>query len=223
MTLWRSEEAIVSSTVVSRPGHVDRIEPDEESAFGDKLVGWVLTIGGLLGGLAAFVLTVEKIALLRDPGYTPSCSINPILSCGSVMSTPQAAVFGFPNPLLGVALFPLVVATGVAVLGGVRLTRWWWLGLQAGTVLGVVFVHWLFVQSVYRIGALCPYCMVVWVVTIVAFSYTTLRNIDRGYLPFPVAWRTAVTRLHTAIPVAWLLILTVLVGEAFWTYWRTLV
>ncbi len=138
------------------------------------------------------------------------------------MSTPQAAAFGFPNPLLGVALFPLVVATGVAVLGGVRLPRWWWLGLQAGTLLGVVFVHWLIVQSLYRIGALCPYCMVVWIVTIVMFSGTTLRNIGHGVLPFPDAWRAPVAALHTAIPVAWLLVLTALIGQAFWTYWRTL-
>ena len=188
------------------------------NTISDRLIGWVLTAGGLLGGAAAFVLIVEKIALLRDPGYTPSCSINPVLSCGSVMSTSQAAVFGFPNPLLGVALFPLVVATGVAVLGGVRLPRWWWLGMQAGTLSGVVLVHWLIWQSLYRIGALCPYCMVVWVVTIVVFSYTTMHNIDRGFVRFPAA----VARLHTAIPVAWLLVVIALIGAAFWTYWRTL-
>jgi uncharacterized membrane protein len=192
------------------------------STISDRLVGWVLTAGGLLGGVAAFVLVVEKFAVLRDPGYTPSCSINPILSCGSVMNTSQAAVFGFPNPLLGVALFPLVVATGVAVLGGVRLPRWWWLGMQAGTVFGVVLVHWLFVQSVYRIGALCPYCMVVWVVMVVVFSYTTLFTVDRGHLPAPSSWRSVIIRLHTAIPVAWLLVLAALIGAAFWSYWRTL-
>jgi len=215
----------VSDTIVTRPDLDDGAGQAGESVISDRLVGWVLTVGGLLGGAAAFVLIVEKIALLRDPAYTPSCSINPILSCGSVMSTPQAEVFGFPNPLLGVAMFPLVVATGVAVLGGIRLPRWWWLGMQAGTVFGIGLVHWLFFQSLYRIGALCPYCMVVWVVTIVVFGYTTLYNLDRGRLRVPASWRpavTALTRLHTAIPVAWLLVLTLLVGEAFWTYWRTL-
>ena len=138
------------------------------------------------------------------------------------MSTTQAEVFGFPNPLLGVAMFPLVVATGVAVLGGIRLPRWWWLGMQAGTLFGVGLVHWLVAQSLYRIGALCPYCMVVWVVTIVVFCYTTLHNLDRGHLPLRASWRDALTRLHTAIPVAWLLVLALLVGEAFWAYWRTL-
>ncbi|GAA1025768.1 vitamin K epoxide reductase family protein [Virgisporangium ochraceum] len=197
----------------------------DDGALSRRLVGWVLTVTGLIGGLAAFVLMVEKVALLRDPDYTPTCSINPILSCGSVMTTSQAEAFGFPNPLIGVAAFPVVVTTGVAVLAGLRLPRWWWLGLQAGAVFGVGFVHWLFFQSVYRIGALCPYCMVVWVAMIVLFCYTTLYTLDRGHLRVPARWRGAVdaaARVHTAIPVAWLLILTALIGEAFWSYWRTL-
>lgn len=128
----------------------------------DRLIGWMLTVGGLIGVLAAFILTVEKIALLKDASYVTSCSINPILSCGSIMTTDQAEVFGFPNPLIGLVAFPVVAATGVAVLAGARLPRWWWLSLQAGALFGVGFVHWLFFQSLYRIGALCPYCMVVW-------------------------------------------------------------
>lgn len=217
----------MSTATAARTDHDS--EPDEPttaaSPVTERLLGWILTVGGVLGGAAAFVLIVEKIALLRDPGYTPSCSINPILSCGSVMSTPQAEVFGFANPLIGVACFPVVVATGVAVLAGVRLPRWWWLGLQAGAVFGAGFVTWLFVQSVYRIGALCPYCMIVWVVTIVVFCYTTLYTLDRGHLPTPARWRPAVTaavRVHSVIPTAWMLILAVLIGEAFWSYWRTL-
>jgi len=71
------------------------------------------------------------------------------------------------------------------VLARLHLPRWWWLSLQAGVLFGVAFVHWLFFQSLYRIGALCPYCMVVWVVMIVLFSYTTLYNVQVGRLPAP--------------------------------------
>ena len=45
------------------------------------LAVWLLT-GGLLGFVAAFVLAVEKYALLADPAYVPTCSLNPMLSCG---------------------------------------------------------------------------------------------------------------------------------------------
>ncbi|WP_416905164.1 vitamin K epoxide reductase family protein [Micromonospora echinospora] len=201
----------------------DEADLTPSSPLSDRLVGWVLTIGGLVGALAAFVLTVEKMALLKDPAYVPTCSINPILSCGSIMTTDQAEVFGFPNPLIGLATFPVVAATGAAVLARVRLPRWWWLALQAGTVFGVGFVHWLFFQSLYRIGALCPYCMVVWVAMILLFTYTTLHNLDRGHLPAPRGLTNALVRVHSAVPTGWLLILTVLIGVQFWSYWRTLV
>ncbi len=75
----------------------------------------------------------------------------------------------FPNPLLGIASFAVVTTLGVVLLTGAVLPRWVWLGLQAGVTFGVVFVHWLIYQSLYVIGALCPYCMVVWAVTIPLF------------------------------------------------------
>ncbi|HEV7826449.1 MAG TPA: vitamin K epoxide reductase family protein [Mycobacteriales bacterium] len=200
----------------------ERVEP---APFAARVIGHVLTVAGLVGLVAALVLTVEKIRLLQDPGYTPSCSIDPILSCGSVMVTEQAAAFGFPNSLIGLAAFPVVATVGVVVLTGARLPRWFWLGLQAGAVFGVGFVHWLFFQSVYRIGALCPYCMVVWAVTITVFWYTTLHNVHRGHLPLPARWRRGadlLVRYHTAGLTVWFLVLTALIGEAFWSYWRTL-
>ena len=101
------------------------------------------------------------------------------------MTTSQAEAFGFANPLIGRATFPVVAATGAALLARARLPRWWWLGLQAGVLFGVGFVHWLFFQSLYRIGAHCPYCMVVWVVMIVLFAYLTPHNLDRGHLRAP--------------------------------------
>ncbi len=175
-----------------------------------RLLPWLLLIGGAIGLLAAGVLTVEKIALLRDPTYVPSCSINPVLSCGSVMTKPQAEVFGFPNPLLGIAGFAVITTVGAALLAGAAFRRWFWIGLQVGTTLGAVFVHWLIFQSLYRIQALCPYCMAVWAVTIPIFWYVTLHNLNRftRYHPIPLAlWAVAVLSLIT---------------EQFWSYWRTL-
>lgn len=74
----------------------------------------LLIVGGAVGLAAAFTLMVEKIQLLSDPTYVPSCSINAVLSCGPVMSSDQAGVFGFPNPLLGIAGFAMVITTGAA-------------------------------------------------------------------------------------------------------------
>ncbi|MGW0515986.1 vitamin K epoxide reductase family protein [Crossiella sp. NPDC003009] len=195
--------------------------PAERAPFPLRLLPWLLAIGGATGLTAAVVLTIEKIALLRNSGYIPSCSLNPVLSCGSVMKTEQASVFGFPNPLLGIAGFAVVTTIGIALLTGARFHRWFWLGLQAGATLGVVFVHWLIFQSLYRIGALCPYCMAVWAVTIPIFYYVTLHNLHHGHLPAPRGWRGLLT-FHTVVLTGWFLLIVIAVLQAFWTYWTTL-
>ncbi|WP_018348265.1 vitamin K epoxide reductase family protein [Longispora albida] len=177
-----------------------------------KRLGWLLAAGGGLGTASAAALTIEKFHVLANPGYVPSCSINPIVSCGSVMTSAQAEVFGFPNPVIGLAAFPVVLTLGVLLIAKVPLPRWVMLGLNAGAALGVLFVHWLIFQSLYRIGALCPYCMVVWVVTITMFWYLTLHNFRLPVL----------RKYHSAVLTVWFLVIIGLIGEAFWDYWRTL-
>lgn len=179
---------------------------------------WFLLAGGVLGLLSALTLTIEKVELLADPGYVPSCNFNPVLSCGSVMVTWQASLFGFPNPVIGIVAFTVVVVTGVLAVARVALPRWYWAGLAGGLVLGAVFVHWLIFQSVYRIGALCPYCMVVWAVTIplLATAAGVLAARSGGGVGRLVRdWRwPAVTLWFTAV-------LLVVLAE-FWDYWSSL-
>ena len=192
----------------------------------ERALGWVLLVGGIVGFAAAFTLMVEKLELLTDPTYTPSCSLNPILNCGSIMKTNQAELFGFPNPLIGVAAFPVLAATGAALIGGARLARPYWLCLQAGITLGAGFVAWLIFQSLYRIGALCPYCMIVWAVVLPVFVYVTLHNAQSGVL----GRRLAASRLirvlaswRITIITAATLVILALILEQFWYYWRTLI
>lgn len=180
---------------------------------------WVL-IAGILGEIASFVLSVEKIRQLESPTYVPSCSINPVLSCGSVMLTDQASAFGFPNPLLGIAAFSVVIVTGVLAVSGVRLPTWYWSGLAAGTLVGSVFIHWLIFQSLYRIGALCPYCMVVWVVTLallVVVASIALRSLaGNAVVDLLYQWRWPLYAL-------WVTAVALMILDRFWTYWSTLI
>ena len=181
---------------------------------------WWVLIAGVIGLAAAATLLVEKIEMLINPAYVPSCSLNPVLSCGSVMVRPEASVFGFPNPLIGVVSFTLVVVTGVLAVAGVALPRWYWTGLMIGTALGAVFVHWLIYESLYEIGALCPYCMVVWAVTIpllVVVSAIALR---------PLAANPAARALYHwrwPLVVLWFTAVLLQILVRFWDYWSTLV
>ena len=199
-------------------------QPTEQSELtpAPALSAWWVLIAGAIGLLASMTLTVEKVKLLLNPSYVPSCNINPIVSCGSVMTTSQASVLGFPNPLLGIVGFTVVLVTGVLAVAKVPLPRWYWAGLDTGILIGAVFVHWLIFQSLYRIGALCPYCMVVWVVTL-----TLLVVVTSIAFRASLEGSNAVVRLlfqwRWSFAVLWFTGVFLLIMVRFWNYWSTLV
>jgi uncharacterized membrane protein len=209
----------------SEDGDVDLDASDEHQLAGGARRGLatLLMVAGAVGFLASFVLAVERIAQLENPDYVPTCSFNPILSCGSVMQSWQAEAFGFPNPLIGIAAFAVVTTIGVVLLTGATLPRWFWLGLETGALFGVVIVHWLIVASFYSIGALCPYCMIVWVVTIPIFWYVTVHNVQAGHLPAHDGVRRFAVRNRGLVLAAWYLAVTGLVLVRFWDYWSSLI
>jgi uncharacterized membrane protein len=204
-------------------------EPVEDSASPSRWAAtvplasaWWVLIAGVIGLIASTTLTVEKIKLLLNSSYVPSCNINPIVSCGSVMTTPQASVLGFPNSLIGIVAFTVVTVTGILAVTKVPLPQWYWSGIAAGTLGGAVFVHWLIFQSLYRIGALCPYCMVVWVATIsllVVVSTVAFRPAGDG--PHSVVMRE-LYRWRWSIAALWFTAVFLLILARFWAYWSTL-
>lgn len=209
---------------VATPANVPAAEQPAAPAQTVPQIGrasaWWVLIGGFIGLVASLTLTYEKFRLLENPTYRPSCSINPVLSCGSVIATPQASAFGFPNPFIGIVAFTVVVVTGVLALAGVALPRWYWVSLAAGTALGAGFVHWLIFTSLYTIGALCPYCMVVWSVTVplaVVLASIALR---------PLAGNAGARILYTwrwSLVALWFTAVILLILVRFWDYWSTLI
>lgn len=188
-----------------------------------KALPYILIIASILGIICAFIITQDKFKLLQNPAFQPNCNLNPIISCGSVMQSKQGSVFGFPNPLIGLIGFGALLSIGMAMKAGASFKRWFWLGLEVGTILGLGFVHWLFFESVYRIHALCPYCIVVWIVTITTFWYVTLYNIDAGHIRLPVGKISLLAkwsrRHHLDILILWFLVITALILKHFWYYY----
>lgn len=187
-----------------------------------RTLPWILIICGVIGLLCSFTLTVEKMDVLRNPNYHPICDLNPILSCGSVMSSKQAEAFGFDNTFMGLAAFAVLVTVGACLLAGAQLKRWFWQGLQAGATAGLLFVHWLIFNSLYRIHSLCPFCMVVWVVTITTFIYVTLYNIQHRHIKIKEKLMPAyefARHHHIDILLFWLLLIAALILKQFWYYY----
>lgn len=189
----------------------------DAAALRRRRTGSVYLVCGGIGLIAAAVLTLEKLAKLADPAYIPSCSINPVLSCGSIMDSAQSAVFGFPNPLIGLVAFPIVLTAGVALRAGFVPPRWFTVGMQLGTLLGAAFVHWLIWASLAEIGALCPYCMVVWIATMTLLWRSVAETLQLYPRTRPLAGR--VLALHTAGPVLWCAVVLALILWRFRDFW----
>jgi uncharacterized membrane protein len=211
-----------TSAVGTRDDDGDDLDDDEDLPDPVRGTGWVLLVGGLVGAVVALVLLVEKLDLLANPNYIPSCSIDPVLSCGTIMKTAQAAVLGFPNPVIGLLTFPVVAACGAIVLSGTELPRWVWWALEIGSFAGVLFIHWLIVQSLVVIHALCPYCMVAWVAVIAIFWFTTMHNLREGNLGGEPAG-DGLARRHGWGLAAWYVLIVVAIVASFPAYFAAMV
>src|SRR5579862_8425013 len=109
----------------------------------DRVMPWMLVVGGVIGLICSFIISLDKLKLLENPNFKPSCDLNPVVSCLSVMASKQGSVFGFPNPWIGLAGFSVLITIGVAILSGAKFKRWFWLGLYTGISLGLIFAYWL--------------------------------------------------------------------------------
>jgi uncharacterized membrane protein len=164
----------------------------------------LMTIAGAIGLGAAVLLTIDKFTLLQNEidgvDTALSCDFSAFVSCGGVMDSAQAEAFGFPNSIIGIIGFTVVMTLGVLFWSGAPVTRWVWAGLQLGCLFGIASVTWLQYQSIYQIELLCPYCMVVWAVMIPLFVYVTaysLRSIapQSGLTRFVSNWSVLIVAL----------------------------
>jgi len=183
---------------------------------------YLLIVCSAIALICSFVLSQDELELAKNPNFVPSCNLNPVLSCGDVIRTHQAALFNFPNPWIGLVAFAVFMTIGVGLLAGAQFRRWFWISMEAGLGMAMIFAYWLLLQSVYVIQALCPFCLIVDVVLTITFWYTTLYLIANGHINLPNRLKAvgAFARQHHAeILVTWFLLLVALILQHFWYYY----
>lgn len=181
---------------------------------------YILIVGGILALYAAFALTVEKIALAQNPEHHLSCSLDPVLSCGPVISSPQATAFwDIPNPSIGLVAFGMFVMTGLAMLAGAKMKRWFWKMYALGVSAGIIFTLWLMYQTVYVIDALCIYCMLVWAVMFTIDWYLFQYLLAEKHIKLNARFTRFVRRHHFDILLAWFLIVSGIILNHFWYFY----
>jgi uncharacterized membrane protein len=185
-------------------------------------LAWFMIVTGAIGWIASFLLTLERFHVAADPNATLSCDVATFISCKSVMLSPEAKLFGFPNPLIGLAAFMAPFFIGFAILAGAKLAAWFWRIFFVGNLLGFTFVTWLFTEAVFDIGALCPYCMIAWAAMIPLFWQLLAHGTREGYLPVPLK---TVGFFVRAYDYAWvvalvnILIIAITILIHFWNLW----
>lgn len=132
---------------------------------------WILLAFG--GWIVSFLLYLEYIGQLAGTDAIISCDISPIITCGPNLLSPAGNLLGFTNAIIGIVLFtgPVYAAAGSLASRGLR--RWYWIVFALFVTGAFGFVHMLAYRSVFEFGSLCPWCIVVWLVTIPLF-WTTL-------------------------------------------------
>ncbi|HUC90018.1 MAG TPA: vitamin K epoxide reductase family protein [Patescibacteria group bacterium] len=190
---------------------------------------YILIVCGIIGLLASFDLTYEKIQVLENPHHVPACSLNPIISCGSVMNAAQSNFLGIPNTVFGLIAFSMLVAFGFMLLAAedMKFKRWLWVCAQLAATGGVLGAHYLIYQSVFNIHAICPWCFVTWLVTFLVFWATTIYNLQEGNFG---KWHRYLNIIGDTVQenalsllALWYLVIFGLLLVKFWYYWSTLI
>ncbi|MYS56206.1 hypothetical protein GTW46_40225, partial [Streptomyces sp. SID6013] len=116
---------VMSKTTVKDVSTVAESAPDGSTRTprtegGSRALALLLVITGAAGLLAAWVITIDKQKILEakvaGTTFTPGCSLNPVVSCGNIMESDQASAFGFPNPMLGLVAYGIVICVGMSLL-----------------------------------------------------------------------------------------------------------
>lgn len=132
--------------------------------FSRPLIGAIALLGASLTGY----LTYTKLSNQTVACGTEALTNATAPSCGDVLSSPYATVFGQPLSLFGMlaylamatfALSPLVLTGEGKAAIREKLEQWTWLFLLMGATAMTVFSGYLMYILFFKIGGLCLYCI----------------------------------------------------------------
>lgn len=131
-------------------------------------IWWI--VAGVAGGIVSFLLYHEYIAQLRGDTPLISCSISPVVTCGPNLLSPGGNLLGFSNSVIGMVLFTGPIFAGASALAATEgLRAWYWRTYTVFVAGAFLLVHFFAYRSVFEYSSLCPWCMIIWLVTIPLF------------------------------------------------------
>lgn len=141
-----------------------------------------LAVACLVASIAALVvalyLTWEHY---RDPsGAGLVCPASAAINCVKVTTSPQAYFLGIPVALLGSLFYAGLIVLNLPAMwrSSSPVIRWTRLAAVSG---GLIFVLWLVYAELVLIHAICLWCTVIHVATLVLFFLTLYGTL--GFVP----------------------------------------
>ena len=157
---------------------------EHERAGGASLeTSLTMIITGAIGLFASLMLVLSEFTYYKNPNASLICDVNPLIGCSKYFTAWQGhLLFGVPNALFGMMFFAGIVALGLVLAFGGTLHRWLWNAALAGAGMGIVWLVWFAYESYVVNRSLCPFCLVVWIVTIPLFIVLLARVAQAGHL-----------------------------------------
>jgi hypothetical protein len=141
------------------------------------------------------------------------------------MKSSQAELWGIPNTVFGLVGFSIALGVAASLLAGARMKAWFWRFWMVGMLGGLCGFGYLYFQSVFRLKALCIYCMATWVALLPLIWYSLLWCLQHGYIPTPKRLEGVVRfirRDHLSLLILFYFIAIVVIVKEFWYYFKTL-
>lgn len=186
----------------------------------------LLLVCGLIGLTASMALTYEKLEVLKDPSYIPACSINPIVSCNSAMSSPQSEFMGIPVSIIGLIAFTALITVSVLLISGAKLSKEIWAMIVGTALAGLAIILYLIAESIFSLRSICPWCFTLWISVPLIFlgacaGYRLQSQSKKLSIVEKSVSYIGTNALTAAIYWYILLFFTLLI--AFWDFWVSLI
>lgn len=214
-------DAMSDEEVEAELTRLDRHRPTEHQLAGGAPRGFaaLLAVLAAAGTYASVQLILAELEKLANPGGQLSCDLNPLIGCGAFLEVWQSRALGFPNSVLGTVGFALLLALALALLADSRLGRWVWRGMVAWTWGALAFVLWFMSVSFFTVHSLCPYCLVIWVVTLPIVVHVNARAVQGGHVSYGRAVDRVLVADRWILTGVALAAQTVAIVVAYWDKW----
>lgn len=166
---------------------------------------WVIAISGLIGLLASFIQTIERINYADDKLAVLSCDINSVIGCSNVFDAWQSSVFGFSNSLMCMVFFGFLLAIGLAAATGSVINKYYRLAINFFSLFFLGFGAWYLHQSAFDVGTICVFCIFCYASVILA-NWAQLR-LNYNDWPMSKKYKNLTTKCikHGADSFFWIL------------------